>query len=576
MEVFAGGAGQTTVGSGLSLPFGVAVDGAGNVFIADTGKTAVVEVPAGGGPQLAIGSGLNQPTGVAVDGAGNIFIADQQNNRVVKVPAGGGAQTTVGSGLNLPLAVAVDASGDVLIADSGNNRIVEIPATGGPQTTLGSGLSLPSGVALDGAGDIFIADSNNTRLLELHRSQPPTLSFASSALGSTSSDSPQFVTVQNIGNQPLNSVTPGLVVGAPNFFQVAGSGTPADCNSTFSLTPGATCNLSISFKPQSIGLLNTTAVFTDNALNTIPAASQSIALQGIGQGTQSITFTTNAPATAAYNSSFFVAATGGASLNPVTFTSSGSCSNVGATYTMTSGAGTCSVIANQAGAAYYQPASTVTQTVTANPANQTIAFTKSAPATAPYQSTFTVAANASSGLPVVYGSSGSCSNVGPLFTMNSSTGTCTVTANQAGNTNYLAAPKLTETTAAAKGAPVVTFTGAPSTALYLSTFTVASTTNAGVTPSFTATGACSISGNTVTMTSGTGACVTTAKWPTNLTYLAATRQPDHRCQEVSQHGRLDYSGGDHMQDRAERDSNKNAIASVPEHTSSIRRPPVRY
>src|ERR1035441_4374848 len=68
---------QTTVGSGLSFPNSVAVDGAGNVFIADPGNNRVVEVPAGGGPQTTMGSGLNDPTGVAVVGAGGVFIADR-------------------------------------------------------------------------------------------------------------------------------------------------------------------------------------------------------------------------------------------------------------------------------------------------------------------------------------------------------------------------------------------------------------------------------------------------------------------------------------------------------------------
>src|SRR5258708_9923383 len=49
--------------------------------------------------------------------------------------------------------------------------------------------------------------------------------------------------IQNIGNRPLNAVTPGLVVGGPNFLQVAGPGTPADCTNAFALTPGAACNL---------------------------------------------------------------------------------------------------------------------------------------------------------------------------------------------------------------------------------------------------------------------------------------------------------------------------------------------
>ena len=116
VKVTPGGA-QTTVGSGLDSPLGVAVDGAGDVFIADTYNNRVVEVPAGGGAQTTVASGLSRPCGVAVDGAGNVFIADYHNNRVVEVPAGGGAQTTVGSGLNHPYGVAVDGAGDVFIAE---------------------------------------------------------------------------------------------------------------------------------------------------------------------------------------------------------------------------------------------------------------------------------------------------------------------------------------------------------------------------------------------------------------------------------------------------------------------------
>ena len=91
-------------------------------------------------------------------------------------------------------------------------------------------------------------------------------------------------------------------------------------------------------------------------------------------GQQTITFTTNAPASAAYNANFTVAATASSGL-AVTFTSSGSCSNSGATYTMTSGTGTCSVIANQAGNTNYSAATPVTKTTSATPASQTITFT---------------------------------------------------------------------------------------------------------------------------------------------------------------------------------------------------------
>ena len=602
---------QTTVGSGLNGPYGVAVDGAGDVFIADTFNNRVVEVPAGGGPQTTVGTGLSLPTGVAVDGAGDVFIADFGNNRVVEVTAGGGAQTTVGTGLSFPRGLTVDGAGDVFIADTYNNRVVEVPAGGGAQTTVGASLNFPQGVAVDGAGDVFIGVGSGPQVSEVQRSQPPTFSFASTNVGSISSDSPQSVTIQNIGNQPLNAITPGLVVGGPNFLQVAGSGTPADCNSSFVLTSGETCNLSISFEPQSAGNLTSTATFTDNALNASPSANQSIALQGTGTVTmasQTITFTQPAPQSAAYGSSFIVAASASSGL-AVTFMSSGSCTNSGGTYIMTSATGTCAVIANQVGNSNYSPAPTVTESVaatpaattvvwanpaainygttlsatqlnasatpvnagsyiytpaagtllnagpnqtlsvlftptisnyaastgtvllTVNPTNQSITFTVPAPATAKSGDSFTVAATGgASGNPVTFsvGAGSVCTLSGATYTMTSDTGTCSVIANQAGNSNYAGAPQVTETVTAVKTvkkvAPTVTFTGAPANATYLVTFTLATTQNSDITPTITSTTAsvCTVSGTTVTMKKGTGTCTVKASWATNDYYLATS------------------------------------------------------
>ena len=150
--------------TGVSSPGGVAVDGAGDLFIADSGHNQVVEVTPGG-TQTTVASGLNGPQGVAVDGSGDLFIADLVNNRVVEVKAGG-AQTTVASGLNLPNGVAVDGSGNVFIADFNNNRVVEVN-TFGIQTTAGSGLYGPKGVSVDRSGDVFIVDAYHSRVVEV-------------------------------------------------------------------------------------------------------------------------------------------------------------------------------------------------------------------------------------------------------------------------------------------------------------------------------------------------------------------------------------------------------------------------
>jgi sugar lactone lactonase YvrE len=283
VEVPGGGGAQTTVGSGLNTPFGVTVDTAGDVFISDTGNNRVVEVPVSGGAQFTVGTGLNMPHNVAVDGAGDVFIADFYNNRVVEVPANGGPQTTVGTGLSEPADVAVDGAGDLFIVDALNFRVVEVPAGGGAQVTVVSGLNFPQSMALDGTGDLFIADSFNYRVVELQRSQSPSFSFASTAVGSTSSDSPQSFTIQNIGNEVLDAAAPGLSIGA-DFQQVPGPGSPEDCTSSFSLAPGVSCNLSISFTPKTAGNLQETAVLRDNALNAV-AATQTINLSGTATGT---------------------------------------------------------------------------------------------------------------------------------------------------------------------------------------------------------------------------------------------------------------------------------------------------
>src|SRR5208283_6206305 len=88
------------------------------------------------------------------------------------------------------------------------------------------------------------------------------------------------------------------------------------------------------------------------------------------------------------------------------------------------GAGSVTVQASQAGSAEYAAATPVSRTFTVNPASQSISFTTPAPATAVYNTSFTVAASSTSGLAINYTSSGSCTNSGPTYTITSGTGTC--------------------------------------------------------------------------------------------------------------------------------------------------------
>ena len=107
----------------------------GDVFVADTNNSRVVELTPGG-VQTTLGfTGLSYPGGVAVDSAGDVFVADSANNRVVELTSGGVQSTVPLTGLSGPQGVALDSTGDMYVADTGNNRVVE-RTTGGVQSTL--------------------------------------------------------------------------------------------------------------------------------------------------------------------------------------------------------------------------------------------------------------------------------------------------------------------------------------------------------------------------------------------------------------------------------------------------------
>jgi hypothetical protein len=277
-------------------------------------------------------------------------------------------------------------------------------------------------------------------------------------------NTPQTATLKIMDNAPGNPQLVALsatILATQTITFTTSPPAGAAYKSSFTVAASASSGLAVTFTSSGAcsnsgatytmtGATGTCSVIANQAGNSnYSAAAQLTKSVTATQAPQTIVFTTSPPATAAYKTSFTVAATGGASGNAVTFTSSGACSNSGATYTVTSGTGTCSVIANQAGNSNYSAAPQVTKSVTPTQATQTIAFTTSPPATAAYKTSFTVTATGgASGNAVTFTSSGACSNSGATYTMNSGSGTCSVIANQAGNSNYSAAPQVTSSVTA--------------------------------------------------------------------------------------------------------------------------------
>jgi uncharacterized repeat protein (TIGR01451 family) len=244
--------------------------------------------------------------------------------------------------------------------------------------------------------------------------------------------------------------------------------------------------------------------------------------------TQTIKVTTHAPVSAAFLSSFTVAATGGASGNPIVYSASGACTNSGADFTMTSATGTCIVHYNQAGNSGFEAAPEITEVVGATKAAQTILVTTHAPASAAYNSSFTVAATSGSGLTVAYSASGACTNSAADFIMTSGTGTCAIHYNQVGNAYYFAAPEVTEVVSATKQAQVITFnTTAPLDATYGGakynpSISATSSLSVTITVDATASSVCSISSGEVSFI-GVGTCVLDADQGGNANYAAASQ-----------------------------------------------------
>ncbi len=311
-----------TVASGFAALNGIKVDQNGNILLANSflqgDNAAVFEIPAVNGSipasptVLTLGGGFGGPTGVAEDANGNVFVSDESKNAVFEMLAVNGsipsspAVLQLGSGFNSPSNVALDAVGNVYVTDYGNAAVKEIEAVGGTVPALnpvikilGTGFNQPQGLVVGAEGDVYVADSGLPSVTKLDYADPPTLSFATTPVGVTSTDSPQSVTLINDGNAPLEVLPPSTGLNptiTPGFVLGNNSSCPqlsAQANAAAELGPGAACTDVVSFAPVAAGPDNGVLVTTDNNLN-LAGATQTVVLNGTGLA---VTSTLNLTAT---------------------------------------------------------------------------------------------------------------------------------------------------------------------------------------------------------------------------------------------------------------------------------------
>jgi hypothetical protein len=301
---------------------------------------------------------------------------------------------------------------------------------------------------------------------------------------------------------------------------------------TFTIDATATSVCSINGNTVTLNAAGTCVIDANQAGNTTynpaPQVQQSF---GVGKTDQTISFTSTPPPSAKVGVNYTVSATATSSLL-VTFTIDATAASVcvflGNTVAFT-GAGNCVIDANRTGNTNYNAAPLVQQSFAVAKGDQTISFTSTAPVGAKVGGpAYTMTATATSGQTVTFTidatATSICSINGNTVTLNA-VGTCIIDANQAGNTNYNAAPQVQQSFGVGKTDQTITFTSTPPPAPNAGVnYTVSANATSGLLVTFTidatATSVCSIIGNTVSL-NATGTCVIDANQPGNTTYNPA-------------------------------------------------------
>ncbi|MDB5257649.1 MAG: hypothetical protein JWM14_2344 [Chitinophagaceae bacterium] len=172
-------------------PFGIAIDGSGNIYVSDYGNNLIRKITSAGLVSTFIQN--THATGLATDASGNLYAADSDGNVIVKITPAGVADTLAGNSsigsqdgngssarFNYPIGLTVDASGNVYVADYNNSAIRKITPSKEVTTIAGSGtagfldatgtsasFANPSGLAVDASGNLYVADKGNNKIRKI-------------------------------------------------------------------------------------------------------------------------------------------------------------------------------------------------------------------------------------------------------------------------------------------------------------------------------------------------------------------------------------------------------------------------